>query len=264
MRSAVSEGSGREVGTQGDSFFCAFHRAADALVAAAATQRAFGSHEWPAGRKPRVRMGIHTGEASVLDDDYLGLAVHRAARICAAAHGGQVLLSQTTRDVAEEELPAELALRELGEQRLKDLERPERLFQLEVEGLPVEFPPPRTAGPVPAAAESPGGTFVGRERELDELIAGLEAALSGRGRLFLLVGEPGIGKSRLADEAIARGRAARCAHPRGPLLGGGRRPGVLALGAVAPHAGPRDRSRRAALAARGRRVGPGPDRARAA
>jgi DNA-binding SARP family transcriptional activator len=218
MRAAVSEANGREVGTRGDGVFVAFSSAADAVVGATAAQRSLAAHAWPAGTELRVRMGIHTGEATLADGDFIGLAVHRAARICAAAHGAQVLLSQTTRDVAEEDLPAELGLCDLGEHHLKDLERPERLFQLQIEGMRDGFPPPRTmtAG-LPAAAaseqgtETPGGVFVGREAELAELLGGLDDVFAGRGRLFLVAGEPGIGKSRLAEELIrhAKGRGAR-------------------------------------------------------
>jgi len=101
----------REIDMQGDAFFVAFGTASDAVVAAVAGQRALVEHEWPAGRPLLVRMGIHTGEAAVATDRYLGLAVHRAARICAAGHGGQVLLSNTTRELVEDELTPDVSLR---------------------------------------------------------------------------------------------------------------------------------------------------------
>jgi class 3 adenylate cyclase len=158
--------SGRRIDTQGDSSFYVFPSAVDALSAAADAQRALAAHPWPAEGRPAVRVGVHTGEATVSGDRYFGLAVHRASRICAAAYGGQILLSATTRDVAEDALPADLELRHLGEYRLKDLERPERLFQLVVDGLQAEFPPLRTADEDPA--------FAGRERRL---AAAAEAAV---------------------------------------------------------------------------------------
>ena len=145
IREAIAELGGREVGTQGDSVFIAFDSASKALAGAAVAQRALTRHAWPADTALRVRMGIHTGEATLADGDYLGLSVHRAARICSAAHGGQVLVSQTARDLGEDDLPAELMLRDLGERRLRDLHRPERLFQLEIEGLRADFPPARGA-----------------------------------------------------------------------------------------------------------------------
>jgi peptide/nickel transport system substrate-binding protein len=145
LREAFERYGGREVDTQGDSFFVVFPRARDAVAAAVDVQRALGDHEWPARGQVRVRIGMHTGEASVTDGRYVGLAVHRAARISAAGHGGQILLSSSTRDVVEDDLPAGQRLIDLGEQRLKDLPRPERVHQLVVEGLPHEFPPLKSA-----------------------------------------------------------------------------------------------------------------------
>ncbi len=134
---------GREIDNQGDSFFVAFERAKDAVLAAAACQRALAAHSWPGGASVRVRMGIHTGEAAFSVDRYIGLSVHRAARIAAVGHGGQVLVSQTTASLLEDEeedLPG-IALKDLGEHRLKDISRPARLYQLEIEGLRSAFPP---------------------------------------------------------------------------------------------------------------------------
>ena len=127
LRAAFAQFDGREVGIEGDSFFVAFARASDA-VAAAQAQRVLAAHRWPFGVVLRVRMGMHTGEPAMDADGYAGLVVHRAARICAAGHGGQVLCSQATRELLGAELPAGLGLRELGEHRLKDLTHPQRLW----------------------------------------------------------------------------------------------------------------------------------------
>jgi YVTN family beta-propeller protein len=170
LREAFVAHGGEEVDTQGDSFFAAFRRAQDAVLAAAEAQRALAAHEWPEGGELRVRMGIHTGQVSVSANRYLGVAVHRAARICAAGHGGQVLVSQTTKgllDDEEVELPG-VEFRDLGEQRLKDLDRPIRLFQLVGDGLPEEFPALTTLDGVPARGLTP---FAGREEELAEATA---------------------------------------------------------------------------------------------
>jgi len=144
LRQAFEEHSGYEVDTQGDSFFVVFPRARDAVAAAVAAQRALAEQTWPDEQQVRVRIGMHTGEASLDDGRYVGLAVHRGARIAAAGHGGQILLSSSTRDVVEDDLPAGQLLVDLGEQRLKDLPRPERVFQLVADGLAAEFPPLKT------------------------------------------------------------------------------------------------------------------------
>jgi class 3 adenylate cyclase len=140
LRAAFDERGGREVHTEGDAFFVAFTRASDAISAAIAGQRALASQPWPEGVDMRVRMGVYTGEATVQQDDYVGLDVHRAARICAAGHGGQVLISGSTRELAAGKLPQGVALRDLGEHRLKDLDRPEHLFQVLARDLPADFP----------------------------------------------------------------------------------------------------------------------------
>jgi hypothetical protein len=116
------------------------------VAAAVAAQRALTAHEWPDGVQVRVRMGLHTGEPAVGDEGYIGMDVVRAARICSAAHGGQVLLSETTRALVGADLPEGVGIRDLGEQQLKDV-RAEHLYQLELEGSPTYFPLPRTAAP---------------------------------------------------------------------------------------------------------------------
>jgi class 3 adenylate cyclase/CheY-like chemotaxis protein len=136
VRSAVADGSGVEIDVRGDEFFVAFEDAAAAAQAAIAAQRSISSHSWPKDAELRIRMGMHTGEAIYADKDYLGIDVHKAARICFAGHGGQILLSEATHEL----VPDELERRELGSYRLRGLPTPERIFQLVVPGLPHEFP----------------------------------------------------------------------------------------------------------------------------
>jgi YVTN family beta-propeller protein len=139
LRVVFQAHGGHEIDTQGDSFFFAFTRATDAVVAVVEAQRALAGHEWPEGGAVRVRMGLHTGEPAVGEHRYTGFGVHRAARISAAGHGGQVLLSNATRELVEDDLPESVAIRDLGTYQLKDVDRPEHLFQLVVEDLPSEF-----------------------------------------------------------------------------------------------------------------------------
>ncbi len=143
LRQAFAEHGGREVDTQGDSFFVAFARAPDALAAAVAAQRALSGYAWPGDVPVVVRIGLHTGEPHRAEHGYTGVAVHRAARICSIAHGGQVLLSRATAGIVDDEELPDVALRDLGEHPLKDFERPERVFQVVADGLPAEFPPLR-------------------------------------------------------------------------------------------------------------------------
>jgi YVTN family beta-propeller protein len=140
IREAAEERGGREIDTQGDSFFFAFARANAALGAAVVAQRALAEHDWPEGAEVRVRMGLHTGEPLVGEERYVGIGVHRAARIGAVGHGGQVLLSNATRELVEEDVGG-VTIRDLGTFRLKDIDRPEHLYQLDIEGLQSEFPP---------------------------------------------------------------------------------------------------------------------------
>jgi YVTN family beta-propeller protein len=155
LRAAFVQHGGVEVDSQGDAFFVVFRRAEDGVAAAASLQRVLAAHAWPDGVSVRVRVGIHTGHASVSDGRYHGVAVHRAARIMAAAHGGQVLLSQTTRDLlTDEEADLDgIGLKDLGEQRLKDLAQPVRIYQLLADGLPREFPRLRGIEKAPSATD---------------------------------------------------------------------------------------------------------------
>src|ERR671923_481667 len=154
LREAFAAHRGHEVDTQGDSFFVAFASARDAVLAAVEGQLALSSHPWPDGVEVKVRMGLHTGQAVASGGRYTGLAVHRAARIGAAGHGGQVLVSQATQTLLEdEEEDLHVFLRDLGEQRLKDLDRPVRLYQAAADGLPASFPPLRGEAELAEAAE---------------------------------------------------------------------------------------------------------------
>ncbi len=147
LREGFASTGGQVFGTEGDALFVAFGGARQAIDGAIAAQRALAEHDWGDLPQPKVRMGIHTGEASLSDDgQYYGVALHRTARICAAAHGGQVLISHATQALLfdEEDEEPRFILQDLGPQRLKDLEQPLRLYQLLVEGLPDRFPAPRT------------------------------------------------------------------------------------------------------------------------
>jgi class 3 adenylate cyclase len=141
LRTAFSEYHGYEVDTQGDGFFVVFVRAREAILATVAAQRALNTHPWAEGVVVRVRMGLHTGEPSLVGEGYVGLDVHYAARIMQATHGGQVLLSQTTHDLVEHDLPFGVSLRDLGKYRLKDLQRPADLYQLVIVDVPADFSP---------------------------------------------------------------------------------------------------------------------------
>jgi YVTN family beta-propeller protein len=153
LREAFDAHGGHEIDTQGDSFFIAFSSARDGLLAAVEGQLALSAHSWPDDVRIKVRMGLHTGQAVASGGRYTGLAVHRAARIGAAGHGGQILVSQATQTLLEdEEEDLHIHLRDLGEQRLKDLDRPVRLYQADADGLPAEFPPLRPGAEPPAVA----------------------------------------------------------------------------------------------------------------
>jgi predicted ATPase/class 3 adenylate cyclase len=191
-----SMGGGVEVSTEGDAFFYVFDSATRAVSAAVSTQRALAEHAWPHASPVRVRMGLHTGEGIVGRDDYVGIDVHRASRIASAGHGGQVLLSETTRALVATDLPAGVELVELGEQHLKDLLQPETLHQLRIPGLVSDFPPIRASGTISNAIPGSPNSFIGRESELEAL----HALISTTG-LVTVVGPGGAGKSRITLEA---------------------------------------------------------------
>ncbi len=200
IRRSIEEHGGKEEGTHGDSFFATFTSPRASVAAALQMQIALTGHDWPDDEHPQVRMGIHTGEASQESTGLVGYEVHRAARIAAVGHGGQILLSSATVGLIEESLPGGVSLRTLGAHQLKDLGRPEVLFQLEAEGLATKFPPlrslnnPELANNLPTAL-SP---FIGRVTELTEV-----RALITKSRLVTLTGAGGSGKTRLALQAVA-------------------------------------------------------------
>jgi class 3 adenylate cyclase len=144
LRAAFTAYRGAEVDTQGDAFFVAFERVRSAVEAAVAAQRTLAAHDWPSEAPLKVRMGLHTGNPHGAEHGYSGVAVHRAARICTLGHGGQVLLSRASAGILDDEDIPGVGLRDLGEHRLKDFDRPERVYQLRIEGLPNDFPPLRS------------------------------------------------------------------------------------------------------------------------
>lgn len=215
MRAAFAKYGGEEMGTEGDAFFVVFRRASDAVSAAATAQRALAEHDWPDGTELRVRIGLNTGEPGVEEEGYFGLGLHLTARICSAAHGGQVLVSQSTSALCQTEELDGIELRDMGEHLLKDFDRPERLFQLVVEGLPNEFEPPRTLDKQKeddAAFRGEVGTpykgleafqpqdaefFFGREELVDDLAERL-----AKSSFLAVVGPSGSGKSSVVRAGL--------------------------------------------------------------
>jgi predicted ATPase/class 3 adenylate cyclase len=201
LREAFERHGGVEVMTEGDAFFVVFSNPVAAVRAAGDAQRALRAEQWPEGREVRVRMGLHTGEAVLGGDNYVGLDVHRASRVASAGHGGQTLLSDATRGLVEQGLSAEFGFRDLGRHRLKGLPAPERIFQLTAADIPSDFPPIRSlearANNLPVSLTS----FIGRERQVAEITERLSST-----RLLTLTGPGGTGKTRLgirvAEEVI--------------------------------------------------------------
>jgi class 3 adenylate cyclase len=217
LRAAFDQFGGTEIDTQGDAFFVSFLRATEGVAAAAKIQRDLASHEWPNEVNVLVRMGLHTGEPWVIEEGYVGMDVHRAARIAHIGHGGQVLLSETTTPLVQDELPAGVTLLDLGRHRLKDMRRPERIHRLVIEDLPQEFPPlnslevvagpgstigdpeahvPREVGESPyrglaAFTETDAPFFFGREAFTEELYD----TVTLKPMTAVIVGSSGAGKS---------------------------------------------------------------------
>jgi class 3 adenylate cyclase len=215
LREAFTRWQGQEVDTPGDAFFVAFPRATEAVSAVVEIQRSLAQHQWPEGVEVRVRMGLHTGEPLKAEEGYIGMDVHRAARIAHVGHGGQVLLSETTTALVMDDLPEGVELLDLGRHLLKDIRRPEHIRQLVIEGLPAEFPPLTSLEMLPpeisldvgaiklpnfleeGVEEAPLPVFVGRERELARLEGYLDQAQAGQGGVVFITGGPGRGKTAL-------------------------------------------------------------------
>lgn len=199
LRAAFVAQGGAEVDTQGDAFFVAFATASQALAAAVAATRALATSDWPTDGVVRVRMGLHTGSPQVVGDHYIGLDVHRAARIASAGHGGQILLSDVTRKLVESALTEGLSLRDLGSHRLKDIQQPERLSQVIIPGLPADFPPLKTLDRRQHNLPTQPTPLLDRTEPLGILTAWLRHDA----RLVTLTGPGGTGKTRLAIQAAA-------------------------------------------------------------
>jgi class 3 adenylate cyclase len=194
VREALQQHRGSEVDTQGDAFFYSFARAREAVAGAVDAQRALAQHDWPDGTDVRVRMGLHTGEPTVGEEGYLGLDVVRAARICSAGSGGQILLSETTRALLGNDVPDGASVVDLGQQNLKDIQH-ERIFQLALEDGPREFPPLKTY----PHEDSPDTLAERINRRVNEHVQQqLEQALAPRGRP-----EPNVTKLALSGIAIS-------------------------------------------------------------
>jgi class 3 adenylate cyclase len=195
LRATFEAHGGVEQSTEGDSFFVVFSSASEALRAAIESQLGLAAETWPEGRSVRVRMGVHTGEVTRVGEGYVGIDINRTARIAAAGHGGQVVVSAATRGLVGEALPAGVTWRDLGAYRLRDFSEPERLSQLVVDGLVADFPALRTVDARPNNLPMALTTFVGRERDLSEA-----RRLLGTARLLTVSGPGGIGKTRFAIE----------------------------------------------------------------
>ena len=217
LREAWADAGGRELDADGDSFFVVFRRPRQAVEAAVAAQRAVAAHDWPDGVDLRIRIGIHTGEASLAGDQYVGLAVHRAARICDAGHGGQTLVSETTRSLLEDEEEEfdSFELSDLGPQVLKDFDRPVRIYQLAVTGLSSEHPALRVADPGHGAtnlAERQEELATPEEAAAVRVLIADDQALVRAGFRMILEAEPDIdvvGEAADGLEAITESQRLR-------------------------------------------------------
>jgi WD40 repeat protein/class 3 adenylate cyclase len=211
LRAAFASWNGFEIDNQGDSFFAAFPRAVDAVMCVIETQRTLTEHTWPHGVTVKVRMGLHTGEPILARTGYVGMDIHRAARIASSGYGGQVLVSQTTRDLIFQDLPAGISLKDLGEYRLKDIRFPQQIYQLVIEGLENEFPSLRTHStelvpPSPGEApymglrffdESKAGWFFGRQQVSTRLAEAVRQQ-----RFLSVIGASGSGKSSIVRAGV--------------------------------------------------------------
>ncbi len=200
LRSAWQVWDGVEMGTEGDSFFVVFSVASDAINAALQAQRELLQIEWPAGEPVTVRMGVHTGEPTRHEDGYIGMDVHRAARVAAIANGGQIVLTDTTAGLVRTHLPENAQLEDLGRHRLKDLSTPEHLFQVTVDGMQRDLPPVRSLGTV-SSLPKPRTRLIGRDQDVDDLI---RMFTDSGVRLVTLTGPGGTGKTRLSISVAAK------------------------------------------------------------
>ncbi|MDQ2965853.1 MAG: adenylate/guanylate cyclase domain-containing protein, partial [Chloroflexota bacterium] len=174
IREAFARHGALERGSAGDGLYFVFSGARAAVLAAVEGQLAIAGHAWPDGVAVRDRMGLHTGEPVNASEGYVGLDVHRAARICAAGHGGQILISQTTRDLIAEDLRPPMGVIDLGAHRLRSLDSSQRLYQVSGPGLPRDFPPPRTTDAPRNNLKLEVTSFIGREREIEQASQMLE------------------------------------------------------------------------------------------
>jgi predicted ATPase/class 3 adenylate cyclase len=200
IRSSLAAHAGREVDTQGDAFFAVFASPRACVAAVLEMQRALAAHAWPGGERVRVRMGIHCGEAEQTAAGLVGMEVHRAARVAAVGHGGQVLVSEAGAVLVRDWLPEGATLADLGVHSLKDLGRPERIFQMQAAGLQAEFPPLRSLGNPALLHNLPAqlSAFIGRDQELAAV-----RALVDSSRVVTLTGAGGCGKTRLGLQVAA-------------------------------------------------------------
>ena len=202
VRETFGARGGTEIDTQGDAFFFSFPRARDAVAAAVDAQRALHDHEWPDGNDLRVRMGLHTGEPHVGEEGYLGLDVVRAARISAAGHGGQILISETTRALLGNQLPDGVAVHDLGQQHLKDVQH-EHIYELTVDGRAASAKPLKTHDAKKSRQEAMAARF--EDRITSYVESQLDAAFSEGGKPPKLPAKLALGGAALGFGVILMG-----------------------------------------------------------